>query len=395
MQKGTKWRLIATWLVVIAIAGAFITCNKEKTAGDVAATSFGPFADRATILFGGDTSFGENYGKRIRHMLKSKGYDYTLAKLKPIMMSADFSILNLETPITDLKKSPFRGNKTYIHWTHPKKTPRCLKEHKVRVVMLANNHTLDFGLDGLKQTFDVLRKSKIEWIGAGLTEAEAARPLVVELAFGDEVFHLAVIAGFAYSNKYDKMYHFYAKGKKGGANKFSIKKTAAQIKLLDEKYPGIFVIVSPHWGGNYSWRTRKQQNQAQQLIDAGADLIIGHGGHRLQEIERYNDHWIVYGLGNFMFNSPGRYAKLKSHAYSLAAQLIVEHADGRFVKSIRAYPIYSDNLITKYQPRPVTAEEFTEAYGLLAERSGDAPGFEEKVVKGEDQIGRYLAFSIE
>ncbi|MHA1568572.1 MAG: CapA family protein [Alphaproteobacteria bacterium] len=400
MRNARLIAFILFFLIGTGLVCGLVSCKKQETVEavneDYSAATMGPYEDRVTILFGGDTGFGESYGKRIRRMLKDKGYAYSLAKLKPIMMASDFTILNMETPITNLKKSPFSKKlKTYIHWSDPIKAPRQLKKHRVKVVSLANNHTLDYGMGGLKQTFEVLQKHDIQWIGAGRNTMEARKPFVAELKIKGQTFRLAVLAGFEYSQKYDKVFHFYAKGKKGGANRFSVKRTAQQIAKLREKYPGIYIVAFPHWGGNYAWRNKKQAQYGRELIDAGADLVIGHGGHRFQEIEKHNDHWILYGLGNFMFNSPGRYKKLKSPPYSLAAQLIVQESEGKLVKSMRIYPIFSDNKITKYQPRLLSNEEFAELYKILLNRSTNAEQFENDVRTDEDEIGRYLEFSLE
>ena len=60
------------------------------------------------------------------------------------------------------------------------------------------------------------------------------------------------------------------------------------------------------------------------LIDAGADLVIGHGAHNLQQIERYRDHWIIYSLGNFLYNNFGNFNKYNAPPYSLIVKLILE-----------------------------------------------------------------------
>ena len=148
-----------------------------------------------------------------------------------------------------------------------------------------------------------------KWFGAGLTEKEAAHPFIKSFSFGGKKLRLAVISAFEYRKRYAFKYNFYAKGDKGGVYRLSAKKIRKQIKKLKAMDPEIFVVIFPHWGENYRWKTDRQTTNAHQFINDGADLVIGHGGHSIQEIEKYKDNWIIYGLGNFVFLSPGRYTK--------------------------------------------------------------------------------------
>jgi len=396
-MRRSRFYFIATCLLVLYLAAAgFAACSKKEkkrkpAPSSPALESYGDFQNQVAIMFGGDTSFGESYGNAIRKMLAERGYDFALTKLKPLMMSCDFSVLNLETPITTLKKSPFTGKKEYIHWTDVVKAPATLRQYKVRLISLANNHTLDYGIEGLEQTFRALHKAGIAWIGAGNNDSEALQPYVAEMSVSGVPLRIAFLTGFEYSVKYDKVYHFYARGKKGGAAKFSVDQILGQIKKLREKYPEIYIVVFPHWGGNYGWKNDKQTQWARQLLDGGADVIIGTGAHRFQELEKYNGRWIVYNLGNYVFNAPGRYAKLKSPPYGLIAQLTFENRDGKLAKALKVYPMLSDNRLTDYYPRLLEEQEFVEAYNLLAERNGDAARFAQDAPRGQDQFGRFIS----
>lgn len=322
------------------------------------------------ILFVGDTSFGENYQERLareggENILKEKGYDYPLAELKKILLSSNLVIANLETPLTKLKKSPYEGKKEYLHFSDPQKAPATLKKYNVGVVSLANNHGLDFGLEGLKQSLQALKKHGIAPAGVGMNEDQATTPYRREIKIENQVFKLVVISAFEYRKKYDDQYEFYAKEKKGGVARFSVGKVSKQIKQIKATEPAAFVVVYVHWGKNYRWKNAKQTRGAHRLIDAGADLVVGHGAHQMQEVEEYRKRWILYGLGNFMFNSPGRYQQKKAPPYSLVAQLILQEKDDRLEKTLKLYPILTDNKKTKYQSRFLRQQEFKDAFWLL------------------------------
>lgn len=344
------------------------------------------------ILFVGDTSFGNNYLSQ--NFLKSRGYDSFLEEFIPLLHRADLVVANLETPITNLLSSPFAGKKQYLHWNDLNSAPEALKKHNIHVVSLANNHTLDYGLDGLRQTLEVLQKSGITYFGGGLIEEQSIKPLRYEFTFDGNVFPLMAIAGFEYRWSYDKRYGFYAKGNAGGVNCWTEKKAANQLRMMRKAYLHTFIVAFPHWGGNYRFRTKKQIKLAHSLIDAGADLVIGHGAHMLQEIENYRGRWIIYSLGNFVFNSPGRYQKKNVSAFSLAASLEVTEKGGLFNLTLRLYPIFSDNRITNYHPRLVTKEERNRVQHILLQHSPNPKNLQKELKVGQDEIGQFLSLNI-
>jgi len=112
----------------------------------------------------------------------------------------------------------------------------------------------------------------------------------------------------------------------------------------------------------------------------------------LQEIEKHQDSWIIYGLGNFFFLSAGRYTQRKWPPYSLAAKLIIVNRHGNLEKYLRLYPLFTDNLRTEYQPRPLNPDEFTRFVRLLL---GKSPLTNEHLLgisRGQDSFGFYLQF---
>ena len=125
------------------------------------------------------------------------------------------------------------------------------------------------------------------------------------------------------------------------------------------------------------------------MIDAGADMVIGHGTHMFQEIELYKDKWIVYSLGNFAFNAPGRYEKKEANPYSFLAMLEIAENKSNLSMSLRLYPIFSDNLKTNYQPRFIVDSEKQEVYDFLKDHSINIkPGKDYEI--GKDETGDFI-----
>jgi len=360
-----------------------------------------PPGDTLRILFAGDLAWGESYQDEYEkagqeHLLAQRGYDYSLEKLAPLLRSADVVVANLETPVAATRHSPFGGQKDYIHYADPVKTPASLLRHGIRAVSLANNHTKDLGDAGLVETFEILSSNGIEYFGAGKDDAAARRPWQRRFELGKRTFSLYVIAAFEYREaSYDKKYGFYARSDRAGVASIDLAALKAQLAAIRAADPAAFVVYFPHWGQNYKWKTAEQTTTAHACVDAGVDLVIGHGAHMLQEIERYRNKWIVYSIGNFMFNSAGRYAANQVDPFSLPAVLNVRQAGDRLALSLELSPIVSDNRITRYQPRPTTPEEFARAREVLAAHSPGSASWGPLVSAGVDDGRQFLLLSLE
>ena len=205
--------------------------------------------------------------------------------------------------------------------------------------------------------------------GAGLTRSEGEAPYIKEFNIGGSTFQLAVIGTFEYRQDYDEKYRFYANTKKPGSNTLTIKNTSRQIAAVKKKHPNAFIIVYPHWGENYVWKNAKQTQMAYALIDAGADSILGHGAHKVQEIEQYKGKWIAYSLGNFLFNTLGRFQKLNAEPYSMVAMLQLKQQGTGYTADLNLYPIFSDNRITNFQPYFLSKREAKKFLKAMKQKS--------------------------
>jgi hypothetical protein len=113
------------------------------------------------------------------------------------------------------------------------------------------------------------------------------------------------------------------------------------------------------------WRNREQRQIADRIIGAGADLIIGHGAHMMQEIDRRIGRWVVYSIGNGYFGSEGEYERRDMPPYSFLGLLNISDCDGVPAFCLRLYPIISDNQATRFQPRFATEWEFLDMTRFL------------------------------
>ncbi len=339
------------------------------------------------VLVGGDTHFAEDYARpdkdgKAKNDMPAEDYRRGFVRLKPLLDRSAFAVVNLETPLSP-QLADANLDKAYVHWTYPDKTGPALVAAGIDAVGLANNHTVDQGNSGLIRTFVELDKHKLAYFGAGNDLADAEAPLLHEITLpGGGKRLLAFFGMFEEREKFRTELGFYAGEDKSGVAPIDTVTFARQVTRLRAERPGVFIVAFPHWGENYAWANREQVRLGRELIDAGADMVIGQHAHTLQEIERYQDKWIVYGIGNFLFNAPCRYAKYrKVKPFGLVAQLSFGR-DPKAPPAVRLHPFLSDNRKSSYQPRPATLEETRTIVSAIQSRSKSI-GFDARVVDND------------
>jgi len=160
------------------------------------------------------------------------------------------------------------------------------------VACLANNHVLDYGVAGLRETLRVLARAGIHSVGAGLTDAQALAPL--SLLVNGQSIHIVNI-----SEGEDQT------ASTGGPGVFGwdVPLAAAQTRAL-KKLGGVVIVIA-HCGLEYvPFPPPYVVSAFRALVDAGADCVVGHHPHVPQGIERWRGRPIVYSLGNFVFYQP-------------------------------------------------------------------------------------------
>jgi len=269
-----------------------------------------------------------------RPVLQENGYDYPFAEVRRFFDGAHIVIGNLEGPLTT-RGTP-EQDKTYVFRSPPDKVGQALRNAGFTVVSLANNHTLDFGAEGLAETIEALDAVGIAHVGAGPSLKDARKPVFVEAA-GTR------IALLAYSLTLPE--HFYAEVNKPGTAFGHEAHVRADVAAARNQAD--VVLVSFHWGQEGKTTLREYQTRLGHVaIDSGAAAVFGHHPHILQGIEQYKDGVILYSLGNFTFGSYSKDARV-----SAVAELTF---DGQRVATLRLYPINVNNIEVEFQPKPLT-----------------------------------------
>lgn len=258
----------------------------------------------------------------------------TFAYLKPVLDSVDLAVANLESPLTT---KPVVTKSPYALCTKPERA-KFLSEAGFDMLSFANNHDLDCGLSGRKGTLFTLEQYGLDAIPPGLV------PVYRDIN-GVKLAFLAINATWAFDRE----------------------DLLAAISSAHKQ--GALVIVSIHWGDEYSSQSSKfQKTLAQQMAEAGASLIWGHHPHVLQPVEWIDvpcdsrntpkmcrQTLVLYSLGNALFDQYGLPDTRRS-------ALIMAHLDKDGVQEFHAIPFVID------EPRSQLAAADDETARIILEK---------------------------
>jgi poly-gamma-glutamate synthesis protein (capsule biosynthesis protein) len=244
-----------------------------------------------TIAAVGDVMLDRGVAMRIRR----RGVNYPWAKVRGILTAADIGFANLECPVSATAE---RTPKLFCFRAKPAHA-EGLAWAGIRVVSLANNHTLDCGRRGLLHTMAWLRKRGIGWCGAGATLEEALQPHVVTVR-GVRVAFVGFSRFAAETAMFDATRPTVAY-----ASESNVRAAIGRARCTAD-----VVVASFHWGDEYRIRPNAAQRRlAQAAAAAGADLVLGHHPHVLQPAVWHapggtaRPSLVAYSLGNFVFDA--------------------------------------------------------------------------------------------
>ncbi len=214
---------------------------------------------------------------------------------------AALRIVNLETSITTCATP---AAKDVLYRMHPANAA-CLQALGVDCCVLANNHMLDWGRSGLRETLRTLDAAGIAHAGAGLNAHESAAPAILPLAPAARV----LVYGFGVASS-GIPEHWRAGHNRAGVDLLdpspaALARLAQRVRA--QRLPGDLAIASLHWGGNWGYEIEPaQRDLAHALVDvAGFDLVHGHSSHHAKGIEIYRDRLILHGCGDFINDYEG------------------------------------------------------------------------------------------
>jgi poly-gamma-glutamate capsule biosynthesis protein CapA/YwtB (metallophosphatase superfamily) len=222
------------------------------------------FNSQVEIILTGDVMLGRSV------MTKSLGLNdpaYPFQKVADRLQKADVVFINLENPMVENCPWTTEG---LIFCADPKMV-EGLTFAGIDVVTLANNHSENYGQAGLTKTKQVLESRGIEVVGLD--------NLIIKQVKGMKFGFL----GFDFVSQTPTDQNFEL------------------VRQSDNQVD--FLIVGVHWGGEYQAKPSSRQKEwAEKLVNAGADVVVGHHSHWIGDIDYINSKQVYYSLGNFVFD---------------------------------------------------------------------------------------------
>jgi len=226
---------------------------------------------------------------RINDLIAEEKYDAIFNDLLPIIKDSNLAITNLECPLTTAES---KIQKTGPLLKASTKAGNAMEYAGFGLVTLANNHIMDYGLNGLQSTIETCKENGVDYVGAG-TDYKEARKVVFKRING---LTLAIL-NFA-ENEFSTTHGAYP-----GANPQDIVENFRDISHA--KSVADYVIVIAHSGHEmYDLPSPRIKNTFHFYAEAGASAIIGHHTHCYSGYEVYKNVPIFYSLGNFVFDIP-------------------------------------------------------------------------------------------
>ena len=240
-----------------------------------------------TVCFAGDLLLDRG----VRQKIEQIGVDKLFIDVEPHLKSTDYAIANLECPATH-HDTPLEKEYTFRaepHWLSQ------LNKSGFTHLGLANNHSIDRGRKGLLETVNNFNQYNLIPLGAGVNQKDACEPVILK----DNNISVAI-----FSSVLLPLESWEFSVELPGPCQSSIDDIVRNIGIFRQKSSSdIYIVVYMHWGVEYQEFPHKDQYwEARRLIDAGADIIIGHHPHVVQSIDMYKGKHIFYSLGNFLFD---------------------------------------------------------------------------------------------
>ena len=227
---------------------------------------------------------------RVALAFEHENYDSVLNEVKPILEDIDYSIVNLECPITKGNESPISKVGPNLHCSE--KGIKAIKWIGFNCVTLANNHFYDFGDEGVDNTLTMCNKMDIDTVGGGHDIDEASRILYKQI--NNQT--LAII---------NCCEHEFSIATETSAGSNPLNPIRQYYAIKEAKAKADFVLVILH-GGHEHWQlpSPRMVETYRFFIDSGADAVINHHQHCFSGYEVYKEAPIFYGIGNFCFDKP-------------------------------------------------------------------------------------------
>jgi poly-gamma-glutamate capsule biosynthesis protein CapA/YwtB (metallophosphatase superfamily) len=275
-------------------AGAATTRTSQApttTAPQRAGRDRSPTGAAVTLAFGGDVHFEGVLAARL-----ASDPAGAIGPIARVLGRADLAMVNLETAVT-ARGSPAGKDFTF---RAPPAAFTALQRAGVDIATMANNHGMDFGLVGLRDSLAAARAAGFPVAGIGLDAAEAFRPR----RFTVNGQHVAIVAATQVLDASLAAAWSAGDGKPGLASAYDERRLLAAVRAA--RAGADTVVVDLHWGRELAGcPIARQRALAPKLVAAGADVVVGSHAHVLLGGGYLHGAYVDYGLGNFVFYARG------------------------------------------------------------------------------------------
>lgn len=291
-----------------------------------------------TLTFTGDVTLGGEERTRAEEtsfdsVYAREGATYFLKNMADFFAEDDLTIINLEGVISD--STTFEVTKKAYRFRAGTQMTDILTSASVEVCSMANNHSYDFGKPGYKKTQEALDAAGLGY-------------------FGDKNVYI-------YEKGNVKLAFLSLNTTEYYSSRSWFREEIARLKGAEGVDAVVFCF---HVGSEYAARHISRQEQyAQNAIDAGADLIIMHHPHVVQGMEVYNNRYIFYSLGNFCFGGNSQVEVEREGKWYSAREALVVRAEltfsdeGEYLgQQMKLYPVYTSGAAPENNYQPVMAD---------------------------------------
>lgn len=313
---------------------------------------------RVTLAAVGDILFARYLStRRMRRIHKSERNPFD--DVATILRAADIAFGNVESPVMPEPRR-FSIHRTLTFRADPSDM-HTLADAGFDVVSLANNHAYDMGTRGPLESRRHVEAAGMLAIGTGRDAAAARAPAIIE----KNGVTVALIAYTVWLKRRDRRNPHSAIAVVH--NNRLTETVGEHVREIRRQFAPDVIVVSLHWGIEYEPHPEaRQRASGRAIIDAGADIILGHHPHVIQDIEHYAGGVIVYSLGNFLFDN-----RETRQRRTMIFQATLEHnGDDTRVVETTLYPVIADR--TTLTPRRARARAYRAWTKKLRQLAPDA-----------------------
>lgn len=253
-------------------------------------------------------------------LLTDDKYEQLFNGFENISNTVDFSIVNLECPITSSTKKIIKSGPNIK--SENINAFKALKFSGFDLLCLANNHIQDYSEEGVMDTINLAKQFGFETVGAGENRIKASEPFIKEIkGVRIGIINIAENEFCAATDNY------------GGAYTFDFIENTKDIQKLRAVVDKVILIY--HGGReHYQLPSPEQRRRFRYFVDIGVDAVVAHHTHCVSGYEYYDKKPIIYSLGNFLFDYKKKYQKGK---WTKGMSVILSLENGKFIPEFIPY----------------------------------------------------------